>query len=96
MCSKSNEIAAGPVKNGSMQTIKGLVGLVLVALVVFAVAATSDIKSQQRYVAKLRDHATVNVAGSVKTGEMAARSASKAVNATNNAANQARLKTPRT
>ena len=66
-----------------MQTIKGLIALLFVAAVVFAIGATNDIKSQARYAAKLRSQSTVNVAG-------------KAMNTTTNLPNQVRWKSPRT
>jgi hypothetical protein len=36
-----------------MQTIKGLIALLVVAAVVFAIGATNNIKSQARYAARL-------------------------------------------
>ncbi len=79
-----------------MQTIKGLIALLLVAVAVFAVAAWNDIKSQGRYAAKMRKPPAVNVAANANTGEMAANAAGKVANAMTNVTNQTRRKIPRT
>ena len=79
-----------------MQTIKGLIALLLVAMAVFAVAAWNDIKSQEQFAAKMLKPPTVNVAGNTKAREMAAITAGEVANVTTNMANQTRLKTPRT
>ena len=79
-----------------MQTIKGLIALLLTAAVVFTVVATNDIKSQERYAAKLFKPAAVETAGIAKAGEMIPNTAGKIANTTTNAADQARRKTPRT
>jgi type IV secretory pathway component VirB8 len=67
-----------PSKNHRMQTIKGLIALLLVAVAIFAIAGLNDIKSQDRYAVKLRNAATAYV---VKSGnQTAARTATNVVN----------------
>lgn len=56
-----------------MQTIKGLIALLFIAAVVFAIGATDDIKSQDKYAAKLRNSATAETAGrAIAAGRRAA------------------------
>jgi hypothetical protein len=76
-----------------MQTVKGLIALLLVALVVFAVAATNDIRSQAKYAAQLRRPAVATMAGRTAVNSNAV---GKAGNVTTNVVNQARRKAPRT
>lgn len=82
-----------------MQTIKGLIVLLVVAAAVFAIVARNDIKSQAEYAAKLLK--PVNVAdnantGAPKTGELDANATGKIANAATNVLDQARRKSPRT
>ncbi len=72
-----------------MQTIKGLIALVLVALAVFVVVGRYDIKSQDRYAAKLR---TATAIKAVAAGKHAATAAAKAGGTTTNTVHQARQK----
>lgn len=86
-----------------MQTTKGLIALLVVAAVVFAVAARSDIGSQDRYAAAMSrpapaeepGKAVLNVTSSRKPGEAIPNAAGKVANMKTNVANRARLKTPR-
>ena len=66
-----------------MQTIKGLTVLVLVAVVVFIVAAGNNIKNQARYAARMHSPALAETAG--KTAESAAGGVESSKTTTNSA-----------
>lgn len=70
-----------------MQTIKGLIALVLVALAVVVVVGRYDLKSQERYAANLRMTAAIKA---VPAGKHAVTVAAKAGGMTTNAVHQAR------
>jgi len=72
-----------------MQTIKGLIALVLVAVAVFVVVGRYDIRSQDWYAAKLRMTTAIK-AGTAR--KHASTVAAKAGGMTTNAVHQARQK----
>jgi hypothetical protein len=75
-----------------MQTIKGLIILLVVAAAVFVIVARNDIKSQAEYAARLLK--PVNVADGVNAG--VPKAGELDANAATNVLDQARRKSPRT